>query len=74
MKNYEKPNYEVIVISTEDVLATSGIVLNETNAGFNITDEVLQGAQTMNKKLLAVLALSATLIVGCSNVAKTDRI
>ena len=28
----------------------------------------------MNKKLLAVLALSATLIVGCSNVAKTDRI
>ena len=33
-----------------------------------------RGAQTMNKKLLAVLALSATLIVDCSNVAKTDRI
>ena len=28
----------------------------------------------MNKKLLAVLALSATLIVGCSSVAKTDTI
>ena len=41
MKRYEKPNYEVVVISTEDVLTTSGIVLNESNAGFNITDEVL---------------------------------
>ena len=41
MKRYEKPNYEEILISTEDVLTTSGIVLNESNAGFNITDEVL---------------------------------
>ena len=41
MKKYEKPNYDVVVICTEDGLATSGIVLNETNAGFNITDEVL---------------------------------
>lgn len=41
MKRYEKPNYEEIMISTEDVLTTSGIVLNESNAGFNITDEVL---------------------------------
>ena len=41
MKRYEKPNYEEIMISTEDVLTKSGIVLNESNAGFNITDEVL---------------------------------
>ena len=50
MKKYEKPIYEEIVISTEDVLATSGIVLNETNAGFNITDEVLQGGTNNEQK------------------------
>ena len=56
MKNYEKPNYEVIVISTEDVLATSGIVLNETNAGFNITDEVLQGGTNNEQETFSGLS------------------
>lgn len=41
MRTYEKPIIEEIIVNTVDILAVSGIEINETNAGFNITDEIL---------------------------------
>lgn len=41
MKNYKKPMVEETLVVTNDILEGSGIELNNTNAGFDITDEVL---------------------------------
>ncbi len=41
MKNYNKPMVEETLVVTNDILEGSGIVLNNTNAGFDVTDEVL---------------------------------
>ena len=41
MKKYVKPNVEYMLIVTEDVILSSGLEMNDTNAGFNIPDEVL---------------------------------
>ena len=41
MKVYLKPIIEEIVVDTTDILTVSGIELNNTNAGFNLPDEVL---------------------------------
>ena len=41
MKKYVKPNVEDMLIVTEDVILSSGLEMNNTNAGFNIPDEVL---------------------------------
>lgn len=41
MRNYVKPIVEETLVLTNDVLATSGIEINNTNAGFNNPDETL---------------------------------
>ena len=41
MKNYIKPIIEIINIKIDDVLLSSGIEVNNTNAGFNNPDETL---------------------------------
>ena len=41
MKNYLKPMIEETLVLTNDVLATSGIEVNNANAGFNNPDETL---------------------------------
>ena len=41
MKTYNKPLFDVIIITTEDVLEGSGVSVSESNAGFNIIDERL---------------------------------
>ena len=43
MKQYSKPNYEIITVICDDVLTSSngGITINNTNAGFDISDERL---------------------------------
>ena len=41
MNNYMKPKAEEIVVSIVDVLAISGILLNQSNADFNNPDETI---------------------------------
>ena len=41
MRKYNKPMIEETLVVTNDILEGSGIELNNTNAGFDITDEVL---------------------------------
>ena len=41
MKTYNKPLFDLIEISTEEVLQVSGLEMNNTNAGFNNPDEIL---------------------------------
>ena len=41
MKIYNKPLFDVIIITTEDVLEGSGVTVSETNAGFSLVDERL---------------------------------
>ena len=41
MRNYVKPIVEETLVLTNDVLAASGIEINNTNAGFNNPDETL---------------------------------
>lgn len=41
MKKYVKPSVEDMLIVTDDVILSSGLQTNESNAGFNMPDEVL---------------------------------
>ena len=41
MRKYNKPMIEETLVVTNDILEGSGIELNNTNAGFDVTDEVL---------------------------------
>lgn len=41
MKDYKKPISEIIDIKIDDALLASGIEVNNTNAGFNNSDETL---------------------------------
>jgi hypothetical protein len=41
MKKYNKPLFEEIIITSKDVILSSGIEVNNTNAGFNNPDETL---------------------------------
>ena len=38
---YVKPSVEDMLIVTDDVILSSGLQTNESNAGFNMPDEVL---------------------------------
>ena len=41
MKKYNQPIVEEILVTTNDILEGSGIVTDNTNAGFNNPDEIL---------------------------------